>query len=125
MSLAWWMERAKQAEAEVARLTRELATADTIREQETQRAETTYSRLVGAHDWATGAEHERDAARAEVARLRAVLAAATATARTDEREACARLVEVYSEGIAQFIRDRSLGEGAGSPATTGGTPDAE
>jgi hypothetical protein len=107
--------------AEVARLTRGLATADTIREQETQRAETTYARLVGAHDWATGAERERDDARAEVARLRAALD----VARTDEREACARLVEVYSEGIAQFIRDRSLGECAGSPATTGGTTDAE
>jgi hypothetical protein len=61
----------------------------------------------------------------EVARLRIALAEATATARTDEREACARLVEVYSEGIAQFIRDRALDERAGSPATTGGTTDAE
>jgi hypothetical protein len=64
---------------------------------------------------------ERDDARAEVVRLRAALD----VARADEREACARLVEVYSEGIAQFIRDRSLGECAGSPATTGGTTDAE
>jgi hypothetical protein len=86
MSLAWWMERADQADAEVARLRTALDVA------------------------------ERD---------REVVREMYHAARTDEREACARLVEVYSEGIAQFIRDRSLGECAGSPATTGGTTDAE
>jgi hypothetical protein len=80
MSLAWWMERAEQAEA-------------------------------------------------EVARLRTALAAATTTARADEREACARLVEVYSDA-QPAIRGSCAGRACscpacGLPATTGGTPDAE
>jgi hypothetical protein len=76
--------------AEVERLTRGLATADTIREQETQRAETTYARLVGAHDWATGAERERDEARAELARLRAPATDDAPTEPADPGEEMAR-----------------------------------